>query len=77
MNQAVIHFCVSETYYSSLPDQQFDGAKSVYGNVTEDIPQDVLTPLGKCLILTHYFNANLYHDMATVCFVTDILHLFN
>jgi hypothetical protein len=45
--------------------------------VKSDIPQDVPTPLAKCIVLTHYFNANLYHDMATDHSVTDILHLFN
>lgn len=65
MNQAAIHFCVGEPDYSSLSDQQFDWAKSVYGNVTEDIPQDGPNPLGNCIVLTHYFDANLYHYMAT------------
>jgi hypothetical protein len=36
MNQAAIHFQVSVPDYSSLPDQQFDWAKSVYGNISEE-----------------------------------------
>jgi hypothetical protein len=41
-----------------------DGATSVeYGNIFEILPTNALTPLGKYVTLTHYFDANLYHDM--------------
>lgn len=33
--------------------------------------------MGKYITLTHYVNANLYHDMITGCSVTGILHLIN
>jgi len=35
------------------------------------------TPLGKFVTLTHYMDANLYHDMITGRSVTGILHLAN
>jgi hypothetical protein len=37
----------------------------------------MLQLLGKHVTLTHYFNANLYHDMMTGHYVIGILHLFN
>jgi hypothetical protein len=44
-----------------MPD--YDWEHSVYGNPTEDIPADASTPLGKQIILTHYFDVNLMHDV--------------
>jgi hypothetical protein len=38
---------------------------------------DALEPLGNYVTLTHYVNANLMHDVATVRSVTWILHLVN
>ena len=62
---------------SELPIPSFDWEKSVYGNVTEIIPKDLPTPLGKYVTLTHYFDANLYHHMMTGRSVTGILHFMN
>jgi hypothetical protein len=45
--------------------------------VSETIPTDMPKPLGKHVVLTHYFNANLYHDMMTGRSFTHMLHLFN
>ena len=63
--------------YSNLPDLKYDWEHSVYGNVKEDIPLDIPTPLGKPVILTSYVDANLRHDMVTGRSVTGILHLIN
>ena len=41
------------------------------------IPSDAPLPLGKCVILTHYVDANLYHCMLTGRSVTGIIHLIN
>jgi len=49
----------------------------VYGDVTEIIPKDVPKPLGKYLMLSHYVNANLCHNMLTGWSVTGILHFLN
>ena len=77
MKHAAIRFCTEEPDFSALPDQQFDWAYTVYGNVEEFIPQDMPTPLGKFVTLTHYVDANLYHDLITGRSVTGILHLVN
>jgi hypothetical protein len=77
MKDAIIRVRTEEPDYSELPEQEFDWSHSVYGDVSEIIPTDAPTPLGKYVTLTHYYDANLYHDMLTGRSVTGILHLFN
>ena len=77
MKDAVLCIRTAEPDYSALPDQQFDWAKMVYGDISEMVPADIPTPLGNYITLTYYFDANLYHDMLTGRSVTGILHLFN
>ena len=62
---------------SSYPDQVFDWAYSIYGDVDEEIPADIPKPLGKPVVLTTYVDANLYHDMVTGRALTAILHIIN
>ena len=78
MEHAMIHVHMKEPDYSALPVQEFKWAHTVYGNVSEIVPDDAPLPLGKYVTLTHYFDAsNLYHDMLTGRSVTGILHLMN
>ena len=77
MRDAVIRIRTEEPDYSGLPDQDFDWAYSVYGAVKEIIPHDAPEPLGRYVTLTHYVDANLFHDMITGRSVTGILHLLN
>ena len=49
----------------------------MYGDVKELLPHDAPPPLGKRILLTHYVDANLYHDIITGRSVTGILHLAN
>jgi hypothetical protein len=77
MKHAVIRVRTDEPDYSGLPEQDFDWAYSVYGNIREILPKNAPEPLGKYVTLTHYVDANLYHDMLTGRSVTGILHLAN
>jgi hypothetical protein len=77
MKQSIIRFRMEEPDYSDLPTQDYDWERSVYGNVTEDIPSDAPEPLGKFVTLTHYVDANLYHCMLTDRSVTGVVHLLN
>ena len=77
MKDAVICIRTDEPDYSDLPDPQHDWDYSVYGTGSEDIPKDVPKPLGKYVTLTHYLDANLYHDMTNGRSVTHILHFIN
>ena len=71
----MIRVRTSEPDYSALPVPTFEWAHTVYGDVSEIIPKDAPPALGKYVTLTHYFDANLYHDMLTGRSVTVILHL--
>ena len=77
MKHAVIRFRTAEPDYSALPEQSFDWAYSVYGNVQEVKLTDAPEALGKYVTLTHYVDANLFHDILTGRSVTGILHLVN
>ncbi len=78
MRHAAIRFCTEEPDFSALPDQCFDWTNTIYGCIDKFFPaDDVPPPLGKHITLTHYVDANLYHDMITGRSVTGILHLVN
>jgi hypothetical protein len=75
MRYAIIRIRTEEPDYSALPEQDFNWAYSVYGNVREAELTDAPDPLGKYVTLTHYVDANLFHDIITGRSVTGILHL--
>lgn len=75
--EGVIRVRIDEPDFSNIPDFEHDWASSVYGDVEELIPADIPEPLGKPVVLTHYVDANLYHDLVTGRAVTGILHLLN
>jgi hypothetical protein len=62
---------------SNLPDPDFDWCYTVYGKVHELIPPNAPEPLGNCVTLMTYTDANLNHDNLTGRSVTGILHLYN
>ena len=43
----------------------------------EILPDDAPPPFGSFVTLTHYVDANLYHDVITGCAVMGTLHLIN
>jgi hypothetical protein len=63
--------------YSNLPELEHDWSRSVFGEVTEMIPQEAPDPLGKDITLTHYVDATLMHDIITGQSVTGILRMIN
>ena len=76
MRHAVIRFRTGEPDYSAYPKQEYDWTR-IYGNVQEVVPEDAPEPLGSWVTLTHYVDANLFHDMVTGRSVTGILTLIN
>ena len=59
-----IRFCVDEPDYSNVPGiKNHDWEHSVYGKHEEVILIDAPPPLGKRIVLTHYFDASLMHDV--------------
>jgi hypothetical protein len=67
----------NEPDYSDYQDPGYNWSSSVYGDVKEIIPTDILEPKGKYITLSHYFDASLYHDMVTGRSFTAILHFLN
>jgi hypothetical protein len=77
MKEARIRVITNEPDYSDYQDPEYDWSLSVYGDAREIIPTDIPEPKGKYVTLSHYFDANLYHDMVTGRSVTAILHFLN
>ena len=74
---AALRFRTHEPDYSGIPEPVHEWDYSVYGNVEEYVPSDIPEPLGKYVRMTHYVDANLYHDYLTGRSVTGILDLLN
>ena len=55
----------------------FDREHSVYGNSNKEIPRDAPPPLGKWIVITRYFDANLMHDILSGKAVTGVVHFYN
>lgn len=74
-----IRFCTDKPDRSEIPEAtpHNNWKHSPYGNAKEDIPLDAPTPLGKHVLLTHHFDANLMHDVLSGKAVTGILHFYN
>lgn len=62
---------------SDVPNNQYDWATSVYGEVGEALPHTSPKPLGKNVTLIHYVDANLFHCALTGRSVTGVLHMVN
>jgi len=77
IKHAAIRFRVAQPDYSSLREPTHDWSRSVYGNVQEVIPSDIPDPLGRPVTLSHYVDANLYHDLLSGKSLTGILHFMN
>ena len=77
MKHASIRFRVGLPDYSSIPDEEYDWKKSIYGNVEETLPYDAPKAYGPPVVMTTYVDANLCHDFVTGRSVTGIIHLLN
>ncbi|MGL5934729.1 MAG: Ty1/Copia family ribonuclease HI, partial [Cetobacterium sp.] len=77
MKHGFIRVRTEELDYSDMADITYEWAKTVYGDVKEEIPKDAPKPLRRRVIMTSYVDANLYHDMITGRSVTAVLHFLN
>ena len=50
---------------------------TAYGHHEEDLPPDTPPPLGKQVILSHYYDVSLMHDVLNGKAVTGVLHFYN
>ena len=62
---------------SDIPEMKYDWMYTVYGNVTEEVPEDAPKPLGKSVRSTSFYDANLMHCLVTGRAMTGILHCVN
>ena len=76
-NVCATRFTTIEPGYSSLPDQNFDWAHTVYGHVHKIIPDDNPDHLGKAVPTTTTVDVNLNHCLVTCRSVTGCLHFVN
>ena len=72
-----IRFDTREPNHDDVVVKKHDWSNTCYGNSTEDIPFDAPEPKGKRVVLTHYYDANLMHDVLSGKSVTGTLHLAN
>ena len=77
MKNAIICFHSQEPDYSDLPLPGHDWDTSVYGKISEILPTDAPTPLGKPVVTSCFVDANLFCDMLTGYSVTGVLYLVN
>ena len=77
MKHACIRFRTEEPDFSAIPIPEYDWMYSVYGDVKEEIPDDIPEPLGAYVQSSHYVDANLMHDLLTGRSVTGIFHFIN
>ena len=57
-----------------IPIAPYEWEESVYGKVTELLPQEATAPKGKHVVTVNYYEANLCHDIVTGMSVTGVLH---
>ena len=74
-----IRFRTDEPDFSSVPEPPSfeEWRDTAYGHHEEDLPPDAPPPLGKRVILSHYYDASLMHDVLNGKAVTGILHFYN
>jgi hypothetical protein len=66
-----------EPDFSDIKVDKYNWSKSFYGKASKAVPKDAPEPLGKPVTMTHYQDANLYHDIITGQSATAILHFLN
>jgi hypothetical protein len=74
---AELRILTDEPNFSDIEVAKYDWSKSVYGDASEAVPKDAPEPLGKPVTMSHYQDANLYHDIIAGQSVTAILHFLN
>ena len=72
-----ICFRVDEPNYKGIHVKKHDWSNTPYGNGEEDLPTDAPQPKGKRVVLTHYYDANLMHDVLSGRSVTGCFHMAN
>ena len=73
-----LRFQVDKPDYSNVPEiPDHDWEHNFNGKYEEDIAKDAPEPLGKRIVLTHYFDASLIHDILSRKAVTSVCIFYN
>ncbi|MEL7338973.1 MAG: Ty1/Copia family ribonuclease HI, partial [Bacteroidota bacterium] len=75
--KSAVRFRTHKPDFFNFEYKEYDWAYSVYGNVREQIPENLDDPLGKSVIVWAYTDANLYHDYVTGRATTGIILFIN
>ena len=76
MKNFKIRFCIHHPDYSDIPEDHQEWFQ-VYRDIKENLSHNATKPLEKSVTLTHYVDANLFHDTLTGHSVTACLHFIN
>ena len=74
---AAIRFRTGRPAHADVEIPNYSWLQTVYGDMKEELPDDLPPALGCIIRLTSYVYANLYHDMITGRSVTGIVHMIN
>lgn len=78
MKNTCIRLCTALTYYRDVTVPTFDWSNSIYGTPREVKPDNAPPALGHAVVLTHYVDANLFHNILSGQHsVTGIIHMIN
>jgi len=77
MKHGTIQFRVSQPDMLSYPKTEYGWERSVYGKVTEQLPEDAPPGKGQQVVMISFVDANLLHDVVTGRSVTAVLHFLN
>jgi hypothetical protein len=77
MRNGVVRIRTDAPDFSQFPEKVHDWHYTVYRGASEAIPHDAPRPLGKPVKTSHYYDANLYHDLISGRSVTGILDFIN
>ena len=73
-----LRFRVEEPDYSNVPAiPDHDWEHNVYGKYEEHIAENLPEPLGKRIVLIHYVDASLVHDLLSGKAVTGVCTFYN
>jgi len=63
--------------FDHIPHKVYDWSNSVYGDMHEEFPHNMPTPLGKLVRISEYVDANLYFDLLNGRACTGVLIFLN
>ena len=77
MHDRAIRYRTARPDLSHLPIDKYSWDNSVYGDVKEDIPNDIAEAKGNTVDTITSVDGNLLHDMISSKSVTGVMHFLN